>query len=67
MATLINPGIYKWISNSTEESLVLLTDYLDSFVEWMAITGLHALTDYEKWALLSATGGPEMRDLLKHQ
>ena len=67
MATLMNPGVFKRKPESPEETLVLLTEYLESFTEWMVITGLHEYTDYQKWALLSATGGPVMRDLLKHE
>ena len=67
VATLVQPGTFTKILESPEETLVKFTDYTERFEEWMAITGMAGLGDYEKWALLSAVGGQDMRNLLKHE
>ena len=67
VATLMNPGTWKKVLDSPEESLVSLMDYLERFEEWLTVTGMHGMLAHEKWALLSATGGQNMRDLLKHE
>ena len=39
IATLVQPGVYKKVLDSPEESLVKFTDYIESFTDWMTTGG----------------------------